>query len=141
MAVEFDFALQKLSLIIACCCTPGPLDCIETITISKDLHPVFSPPGTVCFRCDFGSRVATDVQFSIDTTAALDDVLKTESGVLVVSDSERVFSKLTPRTMRCGDMNNNAVITTTVFLRGMFNFYTVEIMFSANLLFKFLQSS
>ena len=69
---------------------------------------IYVPPGTVCIECVFDSILATDAQFQIDHSNIDESVGIEDNGVLVVFDTENVFSSSSTRTIRCTSDGNMA---------------------------------
>ena len=70
---------------------PGPQDCIQNVTLVQD--QIFDVPvGTVCILCVFNGMIATDSVVLIDTSAIDSDKARVVDGILVVFNTENVFS-------------------------------------------------
>ena len=68
---------------------------------------IYVPPGTVCIECVLDSVLATDAVFQIDNQNIDESVGIEDNGVLVVFDTENVFSSST-RTIKCTSGGNMA---------------------------------
>ena len=88
-------------------------DCVATVTLSETIaRIVFVPNGPVCFECVFGGAVDTNSTFQIDNTFIdVNDALIVD-GILVVIDTEDVFS--TFKVVRC---NNGSSISNQLYIR------------------------
>ena len=93
----------------------GPENCTATVAINKPLSntvTVYVPSGTACFECIIGGVIATDATFLIGNSPVSEGSVV--NGTLVVSDTERVFSK--PTNVRCGsggEITHTAVVEHT----------------------------
>ena len=89
---------------VQCTCgdnPPGPNDCIATLNITSDLGVLLAPPGVVCIQCTFNGVPATDATFQLDNGAVDPEDGVTVNGVLVVCDSEQVFSTSSSTDLSC----------------------------------------
>ena len=85
---------------------PGPNDCIATLNITSDFRIVLAPPGTVCIQCTFNGVPATDAMFGLDNGAVDPEDGVTVNGVLIVCDSELVFSTASNTDLSCTSAMN-----------------------------------
>ena len=72
----------------------GPEDCNATLSLDRSDLILTAPPGTVCIRCVFAGVAAMDATFQIDNTNIDSSKGRVENGVLVVFDTESVFSAM-----------------------------------------------
>ena len=93
----------------------GPDDCIETITITTNNGVAHVLPGIVCFQCDFGSGVATDSTFTINSGPVDRIVGNTVRGVLVIFETDEVFGT-SSLPVQCTSGDNTFTLIT--FLRS-----------------------
>ena len=75
---------------------------------------IFVPPGTVCIECVFDSVLATDAQFQIDNQNIDESVGIEDNGVLVVFDTENVFSSSSTRTIKCTNGSDGNTLKQTL---------------------------
>ena len=71
---------------------------------------IYVPLGTACIECVFDSVLATDAEFQIDNRNIDDDdsIGRVDNGVLVVFDTENVFSNSSTRNIKCTSGGNMA---------------------------------
>ena len=74
-------------------------DCEANVSISVIF--IYAPPGTVCIECVFDGVLATDAEFQIDNQNIDESVGIEDNGVLVVFDTENVFSSSSARSITC----------------------------------------
>ena len=79
----------------------GPEDCTTTLSLDRSDVILNVPPGTVCIQCVFGSVVAMDATFEIDITNLDPSKGRVVNGVLVVFDTESVFSTVNIIDIQC----------------------------------------
>ena len=84
----------------------GQEGCIVNVPISSGV--IFVPPGTVCIECVLDSVLATDAEFQIDNQNIDESVGIEDNGVLVVFNTENVFSSSSTRTLKCTSDGNMA---------------------------------
>ena len=77
---------------VQCGDNPGPNDCIATLNVTNVFAGLLAPPGTVCIQCTFSGVPATDAMFQVNNGDVNSMVGVTVNGVLVVFESELVFS-------------------------------------------------
>ena len=75
---------------------------------------IFVPPGTVCIECVFDSVLATDADFQIDNQNIDESVGIEDNGVLVVFDTENVFSSSSTRTIKCTNGSDGNTLKQTL---------------------------
>ena len=88
----------------------GPDDCVDNVTISMSEVIISVPSGTVCVACNVGGEVAVDAVFQIDNTNINGSIGRVVDGVLVVFDTESVFSTSSATDMQCGSVHYHAVV-------------------------------
>ena len=89
---------------VQCTCggnPPGPNDCIATLDITDDFRILLAPPGVVCIQCTFDGVPATDATFQLDNANVDPEDGVTVNGVLVVCDSEQLFSTASNTDLSC----------------------------------------
>ena len=94
---------------VQCTCgdnPPGPNDCIATLNITSAFLGLVAPPGTVCIQCTFSGVPATDAIFQLNNDNVDPEDGVTVNGVLVVCDSELVFSTTTSIDLSCTSAMN-----------------------------------
>ena len=72
----------------------GSYDCDNNITIKSTVDFVHAIPGTLCVKCIFDNKVATDAEFEIqryNSAIDLTKIGKVINGVLVVFDAESLL--------------------------------------------------
>ena len=79
----------------------GPDDCVDNVTISMSEVILHVPPGTVCIECSVGDEVAADAVFQIDNTNINGRIGSVVDGVLVVFDTESVFTTSSTTDVQC----------------------------------------
>jgi hypothetical protein len=62
---------------------------------------LYVPPGTVCIECSVGDEVAADAVFQIDNTDIKGRIGRVVDGVLVVFDTESVFTTSSTTDVQC----------------------------------------
>ena len=77
----------------------GPDGCAENVTLSMSRDIFYVLPGTVCIRCSVGGEVANDTVFQINGSSIVPSEGRVVDGVLVVNDSESVFT--TAKRVQC----------------------------------------
>ena len=96
----------------------GQYGCIVNVPISSGV--IFVPPGTVCIECVLDSVLATDAEFQIDNQNIDESVGIEDNGVLVVFNTENVFSRSSTRTIKCtrdGNMAQALIVLASKCLR------------------------
>ena len=84
----------------------GQEGCVANVPISSGV--IYVPPGTVCIECVLDSVLATNAEFQIDSQNIDESVGIEDNGVLVVFDTENVFSSSSTRTIKCTRDGNMA---------------------------------
>ena len=79
----------------------GPDNCVDNVTISMSNVILHVPPGTVCIECSVGGEVAADTVFQIDNTNIDKNIGRVVDGVLVVFDTESVFTTSSNTDVQC----------------------------------------
>ena len=80
----------------------GPDNCSATVSIDQPLSQpvtVYVPSGTVCLECNIDGVLATNATFQIRNSEVSPDEGTVVNGILVVFDSESLFSTAT--VVRC----------------------------------------
>jgi hypothetical protein len=77
---------------------------------------LYVPPGTVCIECSVGDEVAADAVFQIDNTDIKGRIGRVVDGVLVVFDTESVFSTSSATDVQCMSVNLNASHSVKMYL-------------------------
>ena len=76
------------------------------------------PPGIVCIQGSVGSEVANDAVFQIDGSDIDASIGTVVDGVLVMFDTESVFSTSSVNYVRCMSVNFNADHLTAIYLKS-----------------------
>ena len=95
---------------------PGPDDCGDTVAISMSGVIISIPPGTVCIDCSVGGEVAHDTVFEIDGFHINASIGRVVNGVLVVFDTESVFSSTTD--VRCMSVSLSTTYLVSMYLES-----------------------
>ena len=83
---------------------PGPNDCVDIISMSENSRVI--PPGIiVCLKCSVGDEVAADATFQIDNSNIDENTGRVVEGVLVLFDTESVFT--TAKRVQCMSISLN----------------------------------
>ena len=101
----------------------GPDDCVDNVTISMSEVILYVPPGTVCIECSVGGEIANDTEFQTNNTqingSNIDESIeRVVDGVLVVFDTESVFSTSSATDVRCMSVNLNASHSVEMYLES-----------------------
>ena len=94
------------------------LDCVDTVPMSENLLIRYVPPGTVCIKCSVGGEVANDSMFQIDGSDIDASTGRVVDGVLVVFDTESVFSISSSTDVQCMTVNLNASHSVKIYLES-----------------------
>ena len=89
---------------------PGPDNCVENVIISESMKgdSIRIDPGIVCIKCSIGDGLATDAEFLIHDAEIGTDMGRIVDGVLVVFDTESVFT--TAEQVQCMSVSHNSVL-------------------------------
>ena len=99
---------------------PGPNDCVDNISMSENSRVV--PPGIiVCLKCSVGDEVAADATFQIDNSNIDESTGRVVDGVLVLFDTESVFT--TAKRVQCMSVSLNVSHSILISLNGT-SYYT-----------------
>ena len=94
---------------------PGPSDCVDNISMSENSHII--PPGIiVCLKCSVGDKVAADATFQIDNSNIDENTGRVVDGVLVLFDTESVFT--TAKHVQCMSISLNISHSILMSLNG-----------------------
>ena len=96
----------------------GPDDCVDNVTISMSKVILYVPPGTVCIECSVGGEVANDTEFQTDNTNIDESIGRVVDGVLVVFDTESVFTTSSATDVQCMSVDLNASHTVEMYLES-----------------------
>ena len=103
---------------------PGPSDCVDNISMSENSHII--PPGIiVCLKCSVGDKVAADATFQIDNSNIDENTGRVVDGVLVLFDTESVFT--TAKHVQCMSISLNISHSILMSLNG--KSYYIESLF------------
>ena len=78
----------------------------------------YVPPGTVCIQCSVGGEVANDAVFQIDGSDINGSIGRVVVGVLVVFDTESVFSTSSATYVQCMSVHLNAYHLIWIYLKS-----------------------
>ena len=104
----------------------GPDDCVDNVTISMSEVILCVPPGTVCIECSVGGEVANDTEFQTDNTNIDKSIGRVVDGVLVVFDTESVFSTSSATVVQCMSVDRNASHTVEMYLESKSHYIHVK---------------
>ena len=104
----------------------GPDDCVDNVIISMSEVILCVPPGTVCIECSAGSKVANDTEFQTDNTNIDKSIGRVVDGVLVVFDTESVFSTSSATVVQCMSVDLNASHTVEMYLESKLHYIHVK---------------
>ena len=76
------------------------------------------PPGTVCIECSVGGEVAADAVFQIDSSNINGSIGRVVDGVLVVFDTETVFSTSSATDVQCRSVDLNGYHGVVMYLES-----------------------
>ena len=108
------------------------------------------PPGTVCIECSVGGEVANDTEFQTDNTyifhingSNIDERIgRVVDDVLVVFDTESVFTTSSATDMQCMNVNLNASHSVGMCLESKSHYIHVTLqLYHKSLNFSFQASS
>ena len=103
----------------------GPNDCVDTVSMSGNLLILYVPPGTVCIQCSVGGEVANDSIFQIDGSDIDASIGKVVDGVLVVFDTESVFTTSSATYVQCMSVNLNASHSVEMYLESKSHYIAI----------------
>ena len=86
--------------------------------MSEYLLTRYVPPGPVCIQCSVGSEVANNAVFQIDGSDVDASIGRVVHGVLVVFDTESVFSTSSANYVQCMSVNLNAYHLIWIYLKS-----------------------
>ena len=96
----------------------GPDDCVDNVTIAVSDVIINVPPGTVCIECSVGDEVADDATIQIDNTNINENIGRVVDGVLVVFDTENVFSTSSATDVQCMSVDLSINHSVLVYLQS-----------------------
>ena len=96
----------------------GPDDCVDNVTISMSEVILYVPPGTVCIECSVGGEVANDTEFQTDNTNIDASIGRIVDGVLVVFDTESVFTTSSATDVQCMSVDLNTYHSVLMYLES-----------------------
>ena len=105
----------------------GPDDCVDNVTISMSKVILGVPPGTVCIECSVEGEVANDTEFQTDNTNIDESIGRVVDGVLVVFDTESVFSTSSATDVQCMSIDLNASHTVEMYLESKSHYIQVDL--------------
>ena len=107
------------------CTVPSQLanDCVDTVSMSENLVSRYVPPGTVCIQYSVGGEVATDAVFQIDDSNIDASIGRVVDGVLVVFDTESIFSTFSSTNVQCMSVSFNASHSVKMYLESKSQFH------------------
>ena len=79
---------------------------------------LYVPLGTVCIECSVGGEVANDRIFQIDNTNIDASIGRIVDGVLVVFDTESVFSTSSATDVQCMNVDFNHYHSVLMYLES-----------------------
>ena len=98
---------------------PGPNDCVDNISMSENSR-VIPPRIIVCLKCSVGDEVAADATFQIDNSDIDENTGRVVDGVLVLFDTESVFT--TAKRVQCMSISLNVSHSILMSLNGKSNY-------------------
>ena len=101
---------------------------------------LYVPPGTVCIECSVGGEVAADAVFQIDSSID-DSVGRVVDGVLVVFDTENVFTTSSATVVQCMSVDLNASHSVGMYLESKSHYIYVTLQSYESLTSSFQASS
>ena len=101
----------------------GPNDCVDTVSMSENLLSRHVRPGTVCIQCSVGGEVANDSIFLIEGSDIDASTGRVVDGVLVVFDTESVFTTSLATVVQCMSVNLNASHSVKMYLESKSQFH------------------
>ena len=96
----------------------GPDDCVDNVTIAVSEVILYVPPGTVCIECSVGGEAAADATFQIGNTNINENIGRVIDGVLVVFDTENVFSISSATDVQCMSIDLSTHHPVLVYLQS-----------------------
>ena len=87
---------------------------------------LYVPPGTVCIECSVGGEVAADAVFQIDSSID-DSIRRVVDGVLVVFDTENVFTTSSATVVQCMSVDLNASHSVGMYLESKSHYIYVTL--------------
>ena len=128
----------------------GPDDCVDNVTISMSEVILYVPPGTVCIECSVGGEVANDTEFQTNNTqingsnidSNIDENIgRVVDGVLVVFDTENVFTTSSATDVQCMSVDLNASHSVGMYLESKSHYIHVTLKLYESLNSSFQASS
>ena len=115
----------------------GPDDCVDNVTISMSEVILYVPPGTVCIECSVGGEVVNNTEFQIHKTnifqingSNIDESIgRVVDGVLVVFDTESVFTTSSATDVQCMRVDLNASHSVGMYLESKSHYIYVTLQF------------
>ena len=89
----------------------GPEDCTANVSLSTGDATIEIPPGTVCVECIVNGEAVDDAQFQIQGSNIDPSKGTTVDGVLVLFQTENVFTPNVSPTLRCFSSSDSSVST------------------------------
>ena len=110
----------------------GPDDCVDHVTISMSEVILCVPPGTVCIECSVGGEVANGTEFQTNNTqingSNIDENIgRVVDGVLVVFDTESVFTTSSATVVQCMSVDLNASHSVGMYLESKSHYIYVTL--------------
>ena len=93
--------------------------------MSEDILQIH--PGTMCIKCLFGGEVAADAVYKIGDSKIDRSIGRVVDGVLVVFDSESVFSTSSATDVQCMSVDLNASHSVGMYLESKSNYLHVTL--------------
>ena len=93
--------------------------------MSEDIRQI--RPGTVCIKCIFGGEIAADTVYQIGDSKINRSIGRVVDGVLVVFDTESVFSTSSATDVQCMSVNLNASHSVGLYLESKSHYIHVTL--------------
>ena len=101
------------------------LDQMTVLVMSMSDVILYVPPGTVCIECSVGGEVAADATFQLDNTNIDRSIGRVVDGVLVVFDTENVFTT-SATDMQCTSVESDPNVYHSVGMYLKSKSYTIQ---------------
>ena len=103
------------------------LDQMTVWIMSKSDVNIYVPPRTVCMECIVGGEVSNDTIFQINGTNIDDSTGRVVDGVLVVFDTESVFTTSSATDVQCMSLDLNASHSVGMYLESKSHYIHVTL--------------
>ena len=113
----------------------GPDDCLDNEIISMSGVIFYIPPGRVCIECSVGGEVAADAMFHINGSNIDKSIGRVVDGVLVVFDTDNVFTTSSATVVQCMSVNLNASHSVGMYLESKSHYIHITLQLNESLNF------